>query len=136
MFEGQSYEFILKTYLNKFIIKFAKSLFLDSMKNNAAVRGFVISVLAVVFAFGVYFLFLAKKNYYLVDNPSQNNYYFKINNGEENIVAAVQSVKVNMQKGANKIAVFDAEKKLLFDSTFQVKKLRGFLNIAHEVFYI
>lgn len=106
------------------------------MKNNAAVRGFVISVLAVVFAFGVYFLFLAKKNYYLVDNPSQNNYYFKINNGEENIVAAGQSVKVNMQKGTNNIAVFDAAKKPLFDSTFQVKKIRGLLNIAHEDYYI
>jgi hypothetical protein len=48
------------------------------MKDNAALKGFIISILMVVFAFGVYFLFLAEKNYYLIDNPSQNSYYFKI----------------------------------------------------------
>jgi hypothetical protein len=106
------------------------------MKDNAALKGFIISILMVVFAFGVYFLFLAKKNYYLIDNPSQNSYYFKINNGSEKIIAAGQSLKVNMEKGENKIAVFDQNKKLIFDSAFQIKKIRGLLNISHQDYYI
>lgn len=106
------------------------------MKNNAAVKGFIISILMVVFAFGVYFLLLAKKNYYLIDNPSRNIYYFKINNDSEKIIAAGQSLKVNMEKGVNKIAVFDQNKKPIFDSTFQVKKIRGLLNISHQDYYI
>ncbi|WP_417429287.1 hypothetical protein [Halpernia sp.] len=106
------------------------------MKNNAATRGFVISVLAVIFAFGIYFFFLAKQNYYLVDNPTQNTYYFKINNDSEKVIAAGQRLKVNLEKGNNKIAVFDATKKPIFDSTFVVKKIRGLLNIAHQDYYI
>ena len=106
------------------------------MKNNAAVRGFVISVLAVIFAFGIYFLFLAKKNYYLVDNPSQNIYYFKINNNPEKIISGGQSVKVDMKTGENKIAVFDENRRPVFDSTFQVKKIRGLVNISHQDYYV
>ena len=34
-------------------------------------------------AFGIYYLFLAKKNEYLVDNPTTKTFYFKINNGEK-----------------------------------------------------
>lgn len=106
------------------------------MKNNAAVRGFVISVFTVILAFGIYFKFLAKKNYYLVDNPSENIYYFKINNTSEKIIPAGQSVEVEMEKGPNKIAVFDQNKKPIFDSTFQVNKIRGLVNISHQDYYI
>ncbi|MBC7557367.1 MAG: hypothetical protein H7195_10440 [Chryseobacterium sp.] len=106
------------------------------MKNNAAVKGFVISILMVVFAFGIYFFFLAKKNYYLVDNPSENSYSFKMNNGSEQIIPAGQSLKVHLEKGLNEIAVFDENKKPIFDSTFQVKKIRGLLNISHQDYYI
>ncbi|SFH84921.1 hypothetical protein [Halpernia frigidisoli] len=106
------------------------------MKNNPAVRGFVISVLLVIFAFGIYFLFLAKKNYYLVDNPSQKTFYFKINGEQEEIIAPGQTVKVKMDKGNNKIAVFDENKKPVFDSAFQVKKIRGLINISHQDYYV
>ena len=34
------------------------------MKNNPSVRGLLIALVAFVGAFGVYFFFLAKKNYY------------------------------------------------------------------------
>lgn len=106
------------------------------MKNNAAVKGFIISVLAVIFAFWIYFQYLAKKNYYLVDNPSENSYYFKINNNPQKIISAGQSLKIDMEKGVNKIAVFDQNKKPIFDSTFQVNKIRGLLNISHQDYYI
>lgn len=106
------------------------------MKVSAPVKGFIFSVLAVILAFAVYYLFLAKKNTYLVDNPTPQTYYFKINQGEEQIIAGGQSVKVNLNQGKNDIAVFDANKKPLYDSTFQVNKSRGLLNIAHQDYYI
>ena len=66
-------------------------------------------------AFGIYYLFLAKKNEYLVDNPTTKTFYFKINNGEEKIITSGQFVKVDLNRGKqNSIKVFDDKKKLLF----------------------
>lgn len=106
------------------------------MKISASTKGLIISVLAVLFAFGVYFLFLAKRNYYLVDNPTDDTYYFILNNGRENTIAGDQNFPVNLQKGQNRIKVFDAKRELLYDSVFNVKKDRGLLNITHHDYYI
>jgi len=116
-------------------IKFALSeIFL--MKLSASAKGLLFALLAVIAAFGIYFLFLAKENYYVVDNPTNNTFYFKLNNGEENVIAAGQTLKVNCNKGNNEIKVFDSHKKQLYDSTFVVDKIRGLLNIAHQDYYI
>ncbi|ASW74119.1 hypothetical protein IQ37_18115 [Chryseobacterium piperi] len=106
------------------------------MKNNPALKGLAIAIVAFIIAFGIYFFFLAKKNYYLVDNPTPNTYYYKINNGSEGIISAGQSVQVNLNQGKNAIKVFDRNKKLLYDSAFQVNKIRGLVNIAHQDYYI
>lgn len=106
------------------------------MKKNPSLVGFIIAVFSVVVAFGIYFLFLAKKNEYLVDNPTPKTYYFRINNGDEKIIAGGQYVKVELKKGTNKIKVYDEQKKLMYDSAFTVNKLRGLLNITHSDYYI
>ena len=103
---------------------------------SASTKGLIISVIAVLFAFGIYFLFLAKRNYYLVDNPTDDTFYFKINNEVENIIAPGQKLQVDLSKGKNQIKVFDAQKKMLYDSGFVVNKDRGLLNIAHQDYYI
>ncbi len=69
------------------------------MKNNSSLKGLLIAAVAFIVAFGIYFLFLAKKNYYVVDNPTPNTYYFKINNGSEGIISAGQYVHVDLKKG-------------------------------------
>ena len=120
----------------KIIIKFAKVFLNNFMKISPATKGLIISVIAVLFAFGVYFLFLAKKNYYLLDNPTGETYYFRLNKGDEKIIAAGQMLKVNLNKGKNEIQVFDGKKELLYDSAFMVNKNRGLLNIAHQDYYI
>jgi len=107
------------------------------MKNlSASVKGLIFSLLAMGFAFAIYFLFLAKPNYYLVDNPTPETYYFKINNGRENILSAGQYLKVDLNKGKNKIQVFDQNKKMIYDSTFTVEKVRGLINITNKDYYI
>ena len=120
----------------KIIIKFAKVFLNNFMKISPATKGLIISVIAVLFAFGVYFLFLAKKNYYLVDNPTGETYYFRLNKGDEKIIGAGQKLEVNLNKGKNAIQVFDAKKDLLYDSAFVVNKNRGLVNIAHQDYYI
>ena len=50
------------------------------MKKNAPLIGFAVAAFVTLVAFGIYFVFLAKKNEYLVDNPTNKTYYFKINN--------------------------------------------------------
>lgn len=106
------------------------------MKKNPSLFGLFAALLIFVFAFGVYFLFLAKKNEYLVDNPTDKPYYFKINNGTEKIVAPGQYVKIDLEKGKNAIKVYDKDKNLMYDSIFQVNKLRGLLNITHADYYV
>lgn len=107
------------------------------MKNlSASVKGLIFSLLAMGFAFAIYFLFLAKPNYYLVDNPTPETYYFKINNGGENILSAGQYLKVDLNKGKNKIQVFDQNKRMIYDSAFTVEKVRGLINITNKDYYI
>lgn len=106
------------------------------MKNNPSLRGLLIAIIAVAISFGIYFLLLSKKNYFLVDNPTSKTYYFRINNGDEKIISAGQFVKVEMEKGKNSIKVFDNKKNEIFDSAFQVTKDRGLLNITLHDYYI
>lgn len=106
------------------------------MKLTPSVKGLLISLLTAICAFGIYFLFLAKKNYFLVDNPTEKTFYFKINNGEEKTIAAGQKFSVALKQGQNSVKVFDNSKKILFDSAFIVKKNHGLLNIAHQDYYI
>lgn len=80
------------------------------MKNNSSLKGLLIAAVAFIVAFGIYFL-LAKKNYYVVDNPTPNTYYFKINNGSEGIISAGQYVHVDLNKGKNSIQVLIRIKK-------------------------
>ncbi|WP_018676049.1 hypothetical protein [Riemerella columbina] len=106
------------------------------MELSAPVKGFIFSFITVIGAFAIYYFFLAKRNYYVVDNPTPNTYYFKINKGNEQVVAAGQTVKVDLKKGKNEIEVLDANKKPLYDSIFQVDKIRGLLNVAHADYYV
>ncbi|PZU88064.1 MAG: hypothetical protein DI529_06240 [Chryseobacterium sp.] len=103
---------------------------------SAPIKGLIVSLLAMGISFAIYFLFLAKKNYYLVDNPTPETYYFKINNGQENILSAGQYLKVDLNKGKNDIKVFDVNKNLIYDSAFTVNKIRGLINISHKDYYI
>jgi len=106
------------------------------MKNNPSLKGLLIASVVFILAFGVYFFFLAKKNYYLVDNPTPDTYYYKINNGSEGVISGGQFVKVDLKKGKNSIKVFNQNKKLLYDSAFEVKKVRGLINITHQDYYV
>ncbi|WP_073178562.1 hypothetical protein [Cruoricaptor ignavus] len=106
------------------------------MKKNPALTGFLIALAATLAAFGIYALFLAKRNYYLVDNPTPRTYYFKINGGQEKVISAGQFVKVDLKKGKNEIKVFDQNKKLMYDSAFTVNKIRGLVNITNSDYYI
>lgn len=107
------------------------------MKLSASTKGLLISIFVVLVAFAIYFLFLAKKNSYLVDNPTNKTFYFKINGSNEQIIAGGQTVKVNLNRGKNnKVQVFDQSKKPIFDSVFKVTQYRGLINIAQEKYFI
>lgn len=105
------------------------------MKKNPALFGFVVAVLIAVLSFAIYFWLLEKENYYLVDNPTPETYYFKINNGEEKILSSGQFLKVDLNQGKNSIQVFNDKKQMLYDSAFTVNKLRGLINITHADYY-
>lgn len=107
------------------------------MKKNAPLIGFLTATGVMLLAFIIYYVFLAKKNEYLVDNPTPKTLYFKINNGEEKIITSGQYIKVDLNRGEkNSIKVFDDQKKLLYDSAFNVTQYRGLLNITNSDYYI
>lgn len=106
------------------------------MKNKPALSGFLISLLVAVGAFAVYGLFLSKKNDYLVDNPTPETFYFKINNGEQKIISSGQYLKIDLNQGRNTIAVYNSKKEKLYDSVFNVTKSRGLLNLAQKDYYV
>ena len=106
------------------------------MKISPSTKGLIISIIAVLMAFGIYNFFLAKRNYYLVDNPSEKTFFFNINKGEEKTITSGQNFQIDLKKGKNEIKVFDDQKNLLFDSSFVVNKDRGLLNIAHQDYYV
>lgn len=72
----------------------------------------------------------------MVDNPTPETFYFKINNGDEKIISSGQYLKVDLNKGKNSIKVFDRNKNLMYDSAFTVNKIRGLINITHGDYYI
>ncbi len=106
------------------------------MKKNSALYGLIFALASFALAFGIYFFFLAKTNTYLVDNPTPDTYYFKINGSEEKILTSGQYLNVELKKGTNRIEVKNKEKELLYDSTFTVNKVRGLVNITHSDYYI
>jgi len=101
------------------------------MKKNTPLFGFLVAFGAVLFAFAV-----KKPNYYLVDNPTADTYYFQVNNGPEKIITSGQFIKVDLKQGTNTIKVADAGHRLLFDSAFTVTQPRGLVNITHHDYYI
>lgn len=106
------------------------------MKLSPSSKGLIFAIATFIIAFGIYFFYLAKDNYYVVDNPTTKTYYYKINNGYEGIISSGQTVNVDLKKGQNTIKVFDSNKKLLYDSAFTVNKIRGLINIAHQDYYV
>lgn len=106
------------------------------MKLSPSSKGLIFAIATFIIAFGIYFFYLAKDNYYVVDNPTTKTFYYKINNGSEGIISSGQTVNVELKKGQNTIKVFDANKKLLYDSAFTVNKIRGLINIAHQDYYV
>ncbi|MDL1914258.1 MAG: hypothetical protein FDW93_07040 [Bergeyella sp.] len=106
------------------------------MKKNPSLFGLLVAVVAGFVAFGIYFLFLSKKDHFLVDNPTGRVYYFRLNNGQEKIIPGKQWVSVEVVKGKNTIAVFDDKKNKMYDSIFVVNKTRGLINISHSEYYI
>ena len=109
---------------------------LFNMKISPSTKGLIISIITVLVAFGIYNFFLAKRNYYLVDNPTEKTYFFNINNGAEKTITAGQKFQIDLKKGKNEVKVFDDRKNMLYDSSFVVKKNRGLLNIAHQDYYV
>lgn len=106
------------------------------MKLTAPVKGFIIALAAALAAFAIYFIFLAKRNYYVVDNPTNQSFYFNINKSGEKIIAPGQTLKVSLPKGKNEIKVLDSRRQPLYDSAFEVKKIRGLINISHQDYYV
>lgn len=106
------------------------------MKLSAAQKGLLWSLGFMVLAFFIYYQFLRKKNYYVADNPTDHTYYLQINNEQKKIIAAGQSLHIDLSQGKNRFKIFQPENQLLKDTVVEVKKSRGLINLAAKPYYI
>ena len=65
--------------------------------------GFIIALLICVASLWIYFSFLQKKSYHLIDNPTKNALVVKIDN-QSYTIAPGQQVEVNLNNGNHTIS--------------------------------
>lgn len=103
------------------------------MKNNPTLIGLALAILIVLFSVAFYFVFLNKKDFYLIDNPSDEIIELKINDVSYKL-APHQNVEVNLEKGEYRLIVLYNGKET--DTTFHVNSTRGLINPTKTDYYI
>lgn len=102
------------------------------MKRNPSLIGLLVTIGIVLCSYGVYKLFLEKKDSYLIANPSRESIHLKIDE-KDYIVAPKQTTEIKLSPGEHKIN-FELNGKTI-DTTFYVKYYNGVLNPTQSDYY-
>ena len=98
--------------------------------------GFIIALLICVASLWIYFTFLQKKSYHLIDNPGKNSLLVQIDENEYNI-APGQFVQVALSMGEHTISTkIENDTLPLIQRAFVVADKRGLLNPTLSRYYI
>ena len=95
-------------------------------KINAPTLGFIIAFSASVISMLIYFVFLQKDHYFLIDNPTNKPIELTINQVKYQIESN-QNQKVELEKGYNTIQFKDKNGQIK-DTFFNVNSQRGVIN--------
>ena len=105
-------------------------------KLSPSLLGFIIALLISIASLWIYFSFIQKESYHLIDNPGEQNLFVNIDN-QEYIVAPGQQITVNLDNGTHTISVrAENDTVILPESSFEVKKARGLINPTLSRYYI
>lgn len=98
--------------------------------------GFIIALLVCIASLWVYFQYIQKESFHLIDNPTEATLNIKIDDNEY-VVAPMQQVEVHLELGKHQItATTDVDAVQLLKTEFEVKNSRGLINPTLSRYYI
>ena len=98
--------------------------------------GFIIAVLICVVSLWIYFAFIQKKSYQLIDNPGENNLVVTVDE-RELLIGPKQQVEIELNPGIHTIKAQIENDSVILDATpFKVIKKRGLINPTLSRYYI
>ncbi|MCB9202593.1 MAG: hypothetical protein H6604_06050 [Flavobacteriales bacterium] len=104
-------------------------------KISPSLLGFLIAVILSVGSMAVYFVFLQKDEFYLLDNPTSKPTVVELNDVKYHLQPYEQK-KVDLNKGRNSIKIYDDKNKIIRDTFFNVETKRGVINPTFNKYYI
>lgn len=103
------------------------------MKKNPTIAGLVLTIVIIIVCYAIYNLFLAKKDSYLIANPSEEMLQINIDN-ESYKIAPNQITEIKLTPGKHAIK-FNYKGKDT-DTVFEVKYYNGLINPTRSDYYI
>ncbi|MDO5654775.1 MAG: hypothetical protein Q4G27_01385 [Flavobacteriaceae bacterium] len=98
--------------------------------------GFIIALFVTIISLWIYFNYIQKKNYQLIDNPTQQTLQVQIGDNQY-IVAPGQQLQISLPTGQYNIQTQTLNDTLSYPQTsFEVTKQRGLINPTLATYYI
>lgn len=98
--------------------------------------GFLIALLICVISLWVYFSYIEKESYHVIDNPTDKN--LKVTIDEQNyMLAPMQQIEINLTPGNHTVSAIAENDTTSFPGrNFEVKNARGLINPTLSRYYI
>lgn len=105
-------------------------------KLSPSLIGFLIALVASVLSLVIYFKYIQKESFYLIDNPTKASLKVTIDQNEY-VLPPEQHLKVPLTKGNHSLSVSSDVDSLNFpEQNFEVTELRGLMNPTRSVYFI
>ncbi len=101
------------------------------MKLSASFTGFIIAMSICLLSLWIYFYVIQKDALYVIDNPTDESMKIFLDKTEYSL-APNQSVNINMDKGQHTVWKENSSE----HDTFNVKNVRGTINVTRSVYVI
>lgn len=101
---------------------------------SASIKGLIISLGFAILSMMIYFWFLKKDNYFVIDNPTSSK--IQVNwNDESIILKPFETKKIKVNENKNHLTFINKKGEKL-DTILNIKGLRGVINPTKTTYYI
>jgi hypothetical protein len=101
---------------------------------SASIKGLIIAVSFAVLSMMMYFWFLKKDNYFVMDNPTSSKIEVEWNS-KKIILSPFEIKKIEVNEGSNRL-FFKEKNGNQLDTILNIKGLRGVINPTKTTYYI
>lgn len=104
-------------------------------KLSPSLIGFLFALVVSVLSMVLYFNYIEKERYYLIDNPTEATIYVNLD-GEEYVISPRQHIRIKLNRGEHNLAVSSDVDSLNFPQTdFLVRDVQGLINPTRSVYF-